>query len=68
MLSLCYYVSPLTKYGIAEQVFMKLGIYITTPDKFVCLYVHLPTFAGERIGKNVNAATNSHAATEGFEM
>jgi hypothetical protein len=80
MLSLCSRVSPFTNYRIVEPVFMKLGIYIyiyimtpeptsaadLKPPVSLCLYVHLPAFARERLGRNVNAATNSHGATEDF--
>jgi hypothetical protein len=61
-----------------EQIFMKLGVYIMTPEPIssgyfinpshhcVCLYVHPPIVARQRHNKNVTAATNTQAAMEGL--
>jgi hypothetical protein len=55
---------------------MKLGIHITVPEPIstaysinpsyqsVCLYVHSPIAARQRLDKNVTAATNAHLTIE----
>jgi hypothetical protein len=52
---------------------MKLGMYITAPESIstayfiypshqsVCVYEYLPIVARQRLGRNVTAATNTHA-------
>jgi hypothetical protein len=54
-------------------IFMKLGMYIMAPEPMsmayflnpshqsVCLYVYPPIVAKQRLGKNVTAATYTHA-------
>jgi hypothetical protein len=61
---------------MAEPIFMKLGMYIMAPEPIptayfinpshqsVCLYVYPPIVAKQRLGKNVTAATNTHATIE----
>jgi hypothetical protein len=61
-----------------EPVFMKLGMYIMTPEPIsiayfvnfyhqsVCLYVYSLIVAMPRLGKNVTAATKTHATIEEF--
>jgi hypothetical protein len=56
-----------------EQIFMKLGTYITAPEPIstayfihpshqsVCLYVYPPIVAVQRLCRNVTAVTNTHA-------
>jgi hypothetical protein len=59
-----------------EPIFMKLGIYIMTPEPIstayfinppisvcVCIYTH-PIVARQRPSKSVTAATNTHATVE----
>jgi hypothetical protein len=55
------------------SIFMKIGMYITTPGPIstayfinpshqsVCLYVYPPIVARQRLGKNVTEAANAHA-------
>jgi hypothetical protein len=61
---------------MAEPIFMKLGMYIMAPEpistanfinlsyQFVCLYVYPAIVARQRLGKNVTAATSTHATIE----
>jgi hypothetical protein len=57
-------------------MFMKLGTYIMAREPIstayfinpsrqsVCLYLYPPVVARQRLGKNVTAATNTHATIE----
>jgi hypothetical protein len=59
-----------------EPIFMKLGMYIMTPEPIakayiinpshqsLCVYVYPSILARQRLGKNITAATNTHATTE----
>jgi hypothetical protein len=59
-----------------EPIFMKLGMYTMAPEPIstanfinpahqsVCLYVYSFIVAEQRLGKNVTAATNTHATKE----
>jgi hypothetical protein len=59
-----------------EPIFMKLGMDIVAPKPIstayfiilshqsVCLYVYALIVAGQRLGKNVTAASNTHATIE----
>jgi hypothetical protein len=58
-----------------ETVFMKLCMYIMAPESLSAVYFinpfhqfvsvcASPTFAWERLGKNVTAATNAYATIE----
>jgi hypothetical protein len=59
-----------------EPTFMKLGMYIMVPEpssvvyytspsyQFVCLYVYHSIVARQWLGKNITAATNTHATIE----
>jgi hypothetical protein len=61
---------------MADPIIMKLGMHIMAPGPIstayfinpshqsVCLYVYLPIVAGQQFGKNVTAATNTHATIE----
>jgi hypothetical protein len=56
-----------------ETIFIKFGMYIMSPEHIstayfinpshqsVYLYVYPPVVAKQRLGKNVTAATNTHA-------
>jgi hypothetical protein len=59
-----------------EPIFMKLSMYIIAPEPIstvyfinpshqsVCLYTYHPIVARQRLGKNITAATNTHATIE----
>jgi hypothetical protein len=59
-----------------EPIFMKLGMYIMTPEPIsaahfinpsyqpVCLYVYPLIVAKQRFDKNVTGGTNTHATKE----
>jgi hypothetical protein len=61
---------------MAESIIMKLGTYIMAPEPIstayfinlshqsVCLHVYPPIVARQGLGKNVTAATNTHATIE----
>jgi hypothetical protein len=53
---------------MAEPIFMKLGmyVYINAPEPISTVYfINLsPTAARQGLGKNVTAATNTHATIE----
>jgi hypothetical protein len=65
-----------TNFRKPEPFFMKLVMYIMKPESIstayfihpsrqsVCLYVNPPTVARQLLGKNVTAATNTHATVE----
>jgi hypothetical protein len=73
MLSVCLWVPP-NNFWMPELIFMKLGMYIMAPEPIasvcfinpshqsvcmcVCLYPLI--VAGQRLGKNVTAAVNTH--------
>jgi hypothetical protein len=69
------FVSPPISFWMPEPIFMKLDTYMTAPESIpmvyfinpshqsVCLYVYV---AGQRLNKNVTAATNTHATIEEF--
>jgi hypothetical protein len=73
MRSPCCLCIPPIKLWMPEPIFMKFGMYIMAPEPIsmayftnpshqsVCLYVYPPIIARQRLGKNVTAATNSHA-------
>jgi hypothetical protein len=68
--------SPLSNFPMPEPIFIKLGMYIMAPEPIstayfinpshqrVCLYVYPPIVAGQQLGKNVIAATNTHEIIE----
>jgi hypothetical protein len=59
-----------------EPIFTEFGMYIMTPESIstayfinpshqsICHYVYLSIIARQRLGKNVSAAMNAHAAIE----
>jgi hypothetical protein len=62
---------------MAEQIFMKLGMYIMVPQEplstayfinpshqSVCLYVYLGIVVKQRLCRNVTATINTHATIE----
>jgi hypothetical protein len=69
-------VNPPIDFRMAETISMKLGMYIMAPEPIsmaylinpsyqsVCLYVYPPIAARQRLGKNVTAATNTHATIQ----
>jgi hypothetical protein len=72
----CVSVYPLINFSILKPIFIKLGMYIMTPEpistgnlikpshRSVCLYVHPSIVARQRVGKNVTKETNTHATME----
>jgi hypothetical protein len=67
---------PPINFWMPEPIFMKLGVYIMTPEPIltayfinpshesVCLYVYSPIVVTQRLSKNVTVATNIHAKIE----
>jgi hypothetical protein len=48
----------------AWLIYMKLGMCIMTPEPISCLAVYFSVVAGQRLGKNVTAAANTHERIE----
>jgi hypothetical protein len=73
---LCVCVSPVINFWMPEPVFLKFSMYVITPEPistayFInpshesgCLYVYPHTVTKQRLGKNVTAATSTHATIE----
>jgi hypothetical protein len=73
MISPCCLWNPPVNFWMPEPVFMKLAIYIMAPNlisrayfinpshQSVYLYVYPPTFARQRLVKNITAATSTRA-------
>jgi hypothetical protein len=67
---------PPSNFWMPELIFMKLGMYIMAcepistayfvnpPPISLCLYVYPAIGPWQRLGKNVTAATNTHATIE----
>jgi hypothetical protein len=67
---------PPVNFWVPQPIFMKISVYIMAPEpipmayfinpshRSMCLHVYLPIAAKQRLGKNVTAATNTHAIEE----
>jgi hypothetical protein len=66
LLSYCLFI-PSISFCTAEPIFMKPGTYVMVPEPDSIAYFinsTYPIIAGQRLDKNVTAATNTHATIE----
>jgi hypothetical protein len=70
---LCVCVSTAINFRMPERIFLKLGMYIMTPEPISMAYSTNPSHqslsicvAPQGLDKNVTAVTNTHATTEGL--